>query len=119
MRQSAQTVVTTTTEIEPKVAARISAVLSVYSELKLQADLLYEGMEEEKAKIFEIMKDAGYEKMEIDGVGCTIVRGTSSKLDKMKFVELGGSLEQLANATVTKPKKAYLRIGAAKEEDAS
>lgn len=102
--------------LDPALSARVSAILSTYHELKAQADLLYEIMDGESQKIRALMEGAGHEKIEIDGTPCTIVRGTSSKLDKVKFVQLGGSLAQLENATTSKPKKVYLRIGKEKEE---
>lgn len=109
-----ETTAETTVAVSKEIAARVSALLSTYHELKVQADLLSDAMDVEKAKIFAILQEEGIEKVAIDGTPCTIVRGTSSSLDKMKFVELGGSLEMLQNATVIKPKKPYLKIGAEK-----
>lgn len=110
--------VETKTEIAPDVQARVSAVLSTYHDLKMQADLLYEQMEAEKAKIWDVMKEAGYEKIEVDGTPCTVVKSSQSKLDKQLFVQLGGSLEQLNNATRSVPKKPYLKIGKEEKEAA-
>jgi hypothetical protein len=99
------------TVVELAHSARLSALLSTYQDLKSQADVLVAAMAEEKQKIFEILQAEGYEKAEIDGVPCTIVRGTSTSLDKIKFVQLGGSLAHLENATISKPKRPYLVIG--------
>ena len=105
----------TTVKVEPDVAARLTALLDTYQSLKVDADLLYDAMEEEKRKLKGEMELAGLEKVTIAGVPCSIVKGHTSKLDKLKFVELGGSLATLENATSSKPKKAYLSIG--KEKD--
>jgi hypothetical protein len=101
--------------VEPEVGARLDALLQTYQMLKIDADLLYDQMEEEKRKMKGEMELAGLEKISINGTPCTIVRGEQSTLDKLKFVELGGSLATLENATSKKPKKAYLAIGKDKE----
>ncbi len=101
--------------VEPEVAARLDTLLRTYLDLKFDADLLYSQMEEEKRKMKGEMELYGLEKLSINGTPCTIVGGESSKLNKLKFVELGGSLAMLENATEKKPKKKYLRIGEDKE----
>lgn len=44
------------------------------------------------------------------------VGGTTSKLDKKKFVSLGGSLAILERATKTSPRKPYLKVTAPGEK---
>src|SRR5712671_2132827 len=107
--------VTTAVEVAPEIAARISAILSTFATIKMDYDLLKSSLDVESAKIFQILKDHGLEKVVVDGIPCTIVRSNQSKLDKLKFVELGGSLEQLENATFSKPKKPFIRIGKERE----
>ena len=102
-------------QVEPDVAARLDTLLRTYLDLKFDADLLYDQMEEEKRKMKGEMELAGLEKISVNGTPCTIVRGMSSTLDKLKFVELGGSLATLESATFKKPKKSYLSIGKDKE----
>lgn len=111
-----ETAATTQIEIDPEIAAKLSATLSMYQDLKLQRDLLDEAMAAESKKIQAEMELLGVDKLQIEGVPCTVVHGTSSSLDKQKFVALGGSLTMLQEATITKPRKAYLRIGATKKE---
>lgn len=101
-----------TVTVDEEIAEKLAATLSTYQDLKLQRDLLDEAMKTESKKIQAEMELIGVDKIQVDGTPCTIVRGTTSSLDKVKFVSLGGSLEMLQNATVSKPKKAYLRIGA-------
>jgi hypothetical protein len=110
-KQTLATAAITTVALEPDMVARVAAKLSTYHTLKVDADLLYEAMAKELADIKGEMELAGVNKMEIDGTPCTIVTGETSSLNKLKFVELGGSLEMLENATVHKPRKAYLRVG--------
>lgn len=103
--------------IDVEIAQKLAATLSTYHDLKLQRDLLDEAMKTESKKIQAEMDLLGVEKIEIEGTPCTIVGGYTRTLDKIKFVELGGSLKTLENATVSKPRKKYLRIGKAGEEE--
>lgn len=112
---TATTEAKTVVNLEPELSARLTALLDTYHALKVDADLLYDQMEEEKRKIRGEMELVGLEKVTINDTPCTIVKGYSSTLDKLKFVELGGSLETLESATFKKPKKAYLSIGKEKE----
>lgn len=52
-----------------------------------------------------------------EGIKLKKVGGTTSKLNKKKFVSLGGSLAILERATETKPRKPYLKVTPAGEED--
>lgn len=106
---------TETVDVAPEIVEKLVGTLSTYQELKVQRDLLDEAMKAESKKIQAEMDLLGVDKLEIEGTPCTIVRGHTSSLDKMKFVSLGGSLEMLQNATVSKPRKAYLRIGKASD----
>ncbi len=106
-----------TVDVDPEIVAKLEATLATYHDLKMQRDLLDEAMDAEVKKIRGEMDLLGVKKLEIGGTPCTLVEGTSSKLDKMKFVALGGSLEMLKRATISKPKKAYLRVGAARDEE--
>lgn len=118
MSTSLETTVTTEAEIKPELRAHLSALLSTYKELKFDLDAIQHQMDIEKLAIWGCLKEAGVEKAKIDGFSLSVVKGNTSKLDKLKFVELGGSLQQLENATFSKPKKAYLDIdlpGAAKK----
>lgn len=110
---------TTTPELTPELQQQIAAVLSTYRELKVDADLLAAQMDEEKAKVYAILKDAGIEKTQIEEFKLTEVGGHSSKFDKQKFVTLGGDLRIYDQAVVKKPKKKYLKItvGDEKESD--
>ncbi len=62
-------------------------------------------------EVKEVLEVSGLKKLRAGDVPISLVEGTTRSLDKLKFVELGGSLEMLENATVSKPKKAYISIG--------
>jgi hypothetical protein len=105
------TTLSETVELAPEVGTRLSALAGTYCELSEQVKILKAQMKDESAKVFALMEEEGIEKCRVDGQPLCIVRGVTNSLDKMKFVELGGSLEMLKNATVSKPKKAYVKIG--------
>ena len=102
---------TTEPELSLEERAHIGVLLTTYYGLKLEVELLTEQLEIEKARIFAILKHDGVSKVTIDDIPLAVVGGFSSKFDKMKFVQLGGSLKMLADATEKKPKKEHLRIG--------
>lgn len=95
---------------------RAEAILSTYADLALEAKLLTEQADIEKAKLHAIMDAECLEKTSVTGYTITVVKGETSKFDKLKFVELGGSLQTLADATSKKPKKPYVLITKAGEK---
>lgn len=110
--------VTVDVEIAPETLARVSGLVSTCRAIQGDLTLLTEQLELEKAKLLDLYKAKGLTKLEIDGEPVTLVTGgTSSKMDKLKFVALGGDLTMLENAKVTKPKKDYMLIGKEKTYD--
>ena len=110
MSTTLETTQTTELEIKPELRAHLAALCATYKELKFDLDAIQHQMDIEKAAMWTILKEVGAEKVKIDGFSLNVIKGHTSKLDKVKFVELGGSLEQLDNATFKKPKRAYLDI---------
>jgi hypothetical protein len=96
---------------------RLGALLGTYRSLKTDLDLLDAQLAEECKTIWSVMQEDGVAKTVVDDCRLTVVGGFSSKLDKVKFVQLGGNLQTLAAATVRKPKKPYLKITIGKDED--
>lgn len=96
--------------VEAKAAleARVSTCLVLQADL----DLLTAQLELEKAALLTEMTEAGVDKAHFAGVPVAIVRGSSSRFNRMKYVQLGGDVALLEQATVTKPKKPYVRLGA-------
>lgn len=114
-----QTAVVATTEVtlEPVLRTKLVQRLKIYKTLKAAFDAAEAKLEKEAANIEGYFEQAGVSSISIEGhATITEVKGTSSKLDKKKFVAQGGTLAQLANATVTTPKKSYVLITLAKEE---
>lgn len=107
----------TVVDVDEEVTQKLATSLSLYHELKAQRDVIDEAMAIETKAMMAEMELIGVDKLHIEGTPCTIVRGKSSKLDKLLFVKLGGSLKTLEDATTSKPKKPYLRIGAEKSDD--
>lgn len=111
---------TTTVDVDvsPETLARVAGLVSTCRAIQGDLTLLTEQLELEKVKLLELYKAEGITKLEIDGEPVTLVTGgTSSKMDKLKFVALGGDLTMLENAKTTKPKKDYMLIGKEKTYD--
>lgn len=101
----------TAVDIDEEIAAKMAASLATYTEMKIQRDLLDEAMKKESKQLLGEMELLGVDKLEVEGYPCTIVRGETTSLDELKFVQLGGDLELLNRAKVTKPKQPYLLVG--------
>lgn len=108
----------TTVELAPTVQAQLEANLSTYNDLKVQAQLIADAMDVEKATIREIMEENSIESLKVGNQPLRMVRGVTSTLDKKKLLEQGVTQAMIDNATVTKPKKAYLDIRGVGEEAA-
>ena len=63
------------------------------------------------------MIESGEQSLAIDGFKSTMVFPNRSKLDKKKFVALGGSLELLEKATVSTPGKPYVKVSLPGEKE--
>ena len=81
-------------DVAPEVLARVAAIVSTIQETQDDIDLLTAQIADEKKKIMDIYVSNGIKSLRIDDVPVTLVSGgTSSTLDKKKFVLLGGDLE--------------------------
>lgn len=120
------TTTTTTTVVEVKLSPKVRKELAgkIAEVVSLQVALKDLKLDRDK-KLVEIEKlyvdsneghalDTGtmFDVFKLKKVG-----GTTSKLDKKKFVSYGGSLAVLERATVTKPRKPYLKVTAPGEKD--
>ena len=103
-------------ELSPEMQVRAEAILSTYTELALEAKLLTEQADIEKAKLHAIMDAECLVKTSVTGYTITVVKGETSKLDKLLFVKLGGNLQHLIDATKKKPKKPYVLVTKAGEK---
>ncbi len=103
--------------LSPTTKERIAIILSVYKDLKESADVIEGEMDAAKKEIFAALDREGVKKTLVDEIPLAIVRGTSTSLDKMRFVQLGGSLKMLEESMVSKPKKPYLKITLGKEKE--
>lgn len=100
-------------ELTPALKEHLAALLSTYNELKFDLETIKHQMDIEKLAIGSILNDAGIDKANIDGCPLTWVRdGVTTKLDKQILIAGGVTLKQLEDATVSKPKANYFRIGA-------
>ncbi len=106
----ATTTVTTVVQLSPLLKRKLLTEFKVYATLKAQQNALQAQLDASKAKIHGFREQSGEKALTIDGFKTTLVEPVRAQLDKKKFVELGGSLEMLENATVSKPTKAYEKI---------
>ena len=114
MRQTLETAAELTLEQRQ----RLEAILATYQELKVDAELLNEQIELEKQKAYDLLKEAGIDKTELNGIKLTEVGGETSKFDKQLFVKLGGDITIYNSAFRKKPKKKYLKITIGEEKEA-
>ncbi len=115
-----QTVATVTTEavLEPALKAKLKQRLSKLKELQAAADLAQAKADKEHALVEGYFEQAEAKSITLDGLATvTLVEGTSSKLDKKKFVEFGGSLAMLENATIVSSKRPYVLVTFVKDDD--
>jgi len=113
LKPQVRTEATATTEIaiEPALKKKLEQRLEIYRRLDAEYEAALAKLEKEAKNIEGYFEQVGAQSIKVDRhATITEVRGTSSKLDKKKFVELGGSLKMLENATVTSPKKPYVLI---------
>lgn len=98
-------------ELSQELRQRLEVLVANYVALEVDIDVLTAQQDEEKAKLFALLDENGINESVIaEGRSLKIVRGESSRLDKVKFVELGGNLDHLLLATRRTPKKAYIDI---------
>lgn len=113
-----QTTVTASTdvEIEPALRQKLVKRLAIFAKLDAEYELAKAKRDKEKLNIEGYFEQTEAKSIELEGLATiTRVEGVTSSLDKKLFVQQGGTLAQLENATVTKPKKAYTLITLAKD----
>lgn len=118
LKQQAKVEVSATQELklEPALKAKLKQRLTKLKELQRIADEAQAKADKEQALVEGYFEQAEAKSVTLEGLATmTLVEGTSSKLNKKKFVELGGSLAMLENATETKPKKSYVLVTFAKD----
>lgn len=110
------TIVTSATvQIKPTVRRRLLHELHTYTALKTQRDAADHGMSKAKDSLQSICEDNELEVPMYDGftledASIKMVCASSKKLDRKRFVELGGDLQILDDAMIEMPKKPYLSI---------
>jgi hypothetical protein len=98
-------------DIEPALKKKLQQRLDVLRKLRAELDAAKAKFDKEKANIEGYFEQTGATSINVDGYAkITEVRGTTDVFDKKKFVELGGSLKMIENATFPKPKKPYVLI---------
>ena len=102
--------VTEELEIEPALRAKLAIRLKRWAELQHVAKLAAESAEKAKAAVGEVHTEIGMTSISADGYTVTLVQGIRNELSKEKLIALGVTTAMLADATVSKPNKPYLKI---------
>ncbi len=120
MKLSTRTEVKATQDVQlgPALKAKLVQRLAKLKDLQRLANEAQDKADKEHANVCGYFEQAGANSITIEGhATITEVRGTSSKLDKKLFVTNGGSLKVLEDSTITSPKKPYVLITFAKENE--
>ena len=118
MSQTTEAKAAAETVIAPEVVARIEPILATYNELLLQRDLLDAQMDAEKQTIRDVLEEHGMARCKIAGQPIYIDRGTSTKIDWSRMLEIHGVTKAMKeDCTIRKPKKSSLVIRQAGEKD--
>jgi len=106
----ATTTQTVEVELKPSLKRKLLNELAVYAGIAAKL----EALEAQKAASKEVLEalviESGEEKLDIEGFKTTMVFPVRSKLDKKLFVQQGGTLAQLENATKSTLSKSYLLV---------
>jgi hypothetical protein len=104
------TTVTQTVELSPQLKRQLLNELKAYQGLHAQREALELALANKKANIGKLRERSGEKSLELEGYKISLVEPVRKELDRKKFVELGGSLAMLENATVSRPTKSYEKI---------
>src|ERR1035437_2986759 len=107
---TATTTVTQTVELSPQLKRQLLNELKAYQDLHAQREALELALTNKKANIGKLRVRSGEKSLELEGYKISLVEPVRKELDRKKFVELGGSLAMLDNATVSRPTKSYEKI---------
>ncbi len=107
-----ETTQTVEVRLKPSLKRKLLNELTAYAALYAQLKSIEAQMAAHKATLEECVIESGEQKLDFgDDIGkTTMVFPVRSKLDKKLFVQQGGTLAQLENATVATPSKPYLLI---------
>lgn len=119
-------VVTTTARVEvklqPQLRTTLAPLVTTVQQNNAEIKRLKKENKENYTKIEKAFKDAKQVKalmagVEVDGVPVKMVCGTQRKLDKTLLIELGCDPDWIEEATEEKPKKPYISVGKAADEE--
>lgn len=97
--------------ISPSVREHLTALLSVYADLKFDLDAIQHQLDIEKMAIGHILEEQGIHTLKDGTFALTWVRGSmTSKLDPKKLIAMGVTTAQLDAATVIRPRRDYFQI---------
>ena len=104
-------------KLQPRVSAKLRLKLSSYQTLAEQIKALKLQKKNLTADIGKLRAETGEQSLSIDGFTITEVRGTTSKIDQKKLIELGCAAAWIEEATTRKPKRPYEKITCPGDEE--
>ena len=115
MSPKATTIQTTEVKLTPTLKRKVLTELRTFAALHEQIRPLKAAMQQRKDKVQKLFEDAGEfgaltQGVSLDGFKTKYIASVRGILDKKILIGLGVSEEMLAEATVTKPSKPYLKI---------
>ena len=115
MPKLSATVTTTTTvteqvKIGPRQKVLLRKALKAYQDAHLAEKAAAAAKEKAVAEVRALREALGVSDLEFEGFSTTNVPNLRDTFDKLKFVELGGSIETYNNAVVKVPGKQYEKI---------
>ena len=105
-----ETTQTVEVKLKPSLKRKLLNELTAYHALHTQLKAIEAQMAAHKVTLEACVIESGEQSLELEGFKTTLVFPVRSKLDKRLFVQQGGTLAQLENATVATPAKHYLLI---------
>lgn len=107
------TVTATTThqiQLKPTVRRKLLTELKAYAGLKVQRDAIDAAMKNHRGTVEGLLSETGESSLSLDGFKTTLVAPVQKKLDRKKFIQLGGDIEILNAAHVETSGTPYVKI---------
>ena len=116
------TTVTTTIALTPQLKRKVLVELKTFAELSQQMQALKSAMQQRKDRVQALFEEAGEfgaltQGISLDGYKAKYVTTIRTSLDKKALIDLGVTDEMLAEATVSKASRPYLKITAPGERE--
>lgn len=110
LRQTVEATTTHEVQLTRLQQRKLRTELKAYQDLLAERKALDAAIDDHKAAIDRFREQIGEKSLLFEGYRVTLVEGVSTKLDKKRLIGMGVSPAQIEEATVTTPKKPYLKV---------